>query len=206
MVTARADEPSPIEADDEARHDHLIVLSGASWGDYQRAMDIRGERALPRICFLEGQLQLMSPSRYHEAYASVIGRLLEAWCMANDIDLTPYGSWTLEKKDEERGVEPDECYVLGDVAEPERPDLAIEVVWTSGGIDKLEIYRKLDVKEVWFWRKGRLAVYVLEGDAYVERTKSSLFAALDVALIERLATVRPMTKAVRELQAALAER
>jgi hypothetical protein len=52
----------------------------------------------------------------------------------------------LEDKQVERGVEPDECYVLGDVAEPARPDLAIEVVWSSGGINELEIYRKLGVR------------------------------------------------------------
>jgi hypothetical protein len=31
---------------------------------------------------------------------------------------------------------------------PQVPDIAIEVVWTSGGIDKLEVYRGLDVPEV----------------------------------------------------------
>lgn len=25
----------------------------------------------------------------------------------------------------------------------DRPDIAVEVIWTSGGLDKLEIYRKL---------------------------------------------------------------
>lgn len=32
----------------------------------------------------------------------------------------------------------------------ERPHLAIEVVWTSGGLDKLDVYRKLGVREVWY--------------------------------------------------------
>lgn len=50
-----------------------------------------------------------------------------------EMRFSPYGSWTLEKKDVERGVEADECYVFRAVAEPERPDLAIEVVWTLGG-------------------------------------------------------------------------
>ena len=55
----------------------------------------------------------------------------------------------------QRGVEPDECYVFGDAPDPERPDLAIEVVWTRGGIDKREIYRALGVRELWFWRRGQ---------------------------------------------------
>ena len=67
--------------------------------------------------------------------------------MERDIDIMPYGSWLLESKVHRRGIEPDECYVLGEVTDPEVPDLAIEVVWTSGGLDKLEIYRKLRVRD-----------------------------------------------------------
>jgi len=44
-------------------------------------------------------------------------------------------------------LEPDECYLVGD-QDKSAPDLAIEVIGTSGGIDKLEIYRRLDVGEV----------------------------------------------------------
>lgn len=56
----------------------------------------------------------------------------------------------------ERGAEPDECYVFGEDPDPERPDLAIEVIWISGGMNKLEIYRALGVAEVWHWRRGRI--------------------------------------------------
>ena len=60
------------------------------------------------------------------------------WCFENGIEFSGYGSWTLKSEGADHGVEPDECYVFGNVPEPERPDLAIEVVWTSGGINKLE--------------------------------------------------------------------
>lgn len=39
---------------------------------------------------------------------------------------------TMREVPKEAGLEPDECYVIG--AEKEYPDLAIEVVWTSGGM------------------------------------------------------------------------
>jgi Uma2 family endonuclease len=54
------------------------------------------------------------------------------------------------------------------VSDPQRPDLAIEVIWTSGGLDKREIYRALGVREVWFWRKGRLTVHALRPAGYEE--------------------------------------
>jgi len=41
---------------------------------------------------------------------------------------------TLRKRLQKAGLEPDNCFIFGD--EPRRkrkPDLAIEVIWTSGG-------------------------------------------------------------------------
>ena len=194
----RASEQSSVE------HDHIVVLRGASWADFQRALEIRGERPVPRIAYLEGCLQFMSPSRYHETIASVLGCLVEAWCIDRGIDLTPVGSWTLEKKEAERGAEPDECYVFGDRADIDDwqcPDLAIEVVWTSGGLSKLEIYRGLGVPEVWTWIKGRIHVHCLDGEQYVERPASAILPDIDLAPLARLAEVRPMSRAVRELRA-----
>lgn len=110
---------------------------------------------------------MMSPSRTHEEIKSYLGCLVEAWCLERGIELTPYGSWTLKNKREKRGAEADECYVFG--SEPKRkrrPDLAIEVIWTSGGIDKLKVYRKLGVREVWHWEDGSIQMHVLRGAEY----------------------------------------
>jgi Uma2 family endonuclease len=58
----------------------------------------------------------------------------------------PLGSTTFRKQAKKGEVEPDESYSLG--TEKEVPDLAIEVVVTSGGIDKLEVYKRLGVTEM----------------------------------------------------------
>lgn len=106
---------------------------------------------------------------------------------------------TLEKKEAERGLEPDACSVFGDapIEEWTRPDLAIEVVWISGGLSKLEIYRRLDVPEVWTWSRGRIHVHVLEGEAYVEVERSRAIPDIEVGRLAELATVRPMTQGSR---------
>ncbi len=184
-------------------HDDIVVLRRATWADYQWMLELRGDRAVPRVAYLEGALELMSPSRSHEGVKSVIGRLVEAWCIERGIEITSYGSWTIERKDVERGVEPDECYVVGDAVEPERPDLAIEVVWSSGGIEKLAIYRKLGVREVWFWDKGRFSVHALRGQRYEAVAASEILAGIDLAVLARFVGVVPMTKAVRDYRAAL---
>jgi len=93
--------------------------------------------------------------------------------------------------------------VLGDVRDPKRPDLAIEVVWTSGGIQKLDVYSGLQVREVWMWKDGRISVYELEGNAYAERDQSGCLPELDLTLLARFIDVHPMTRAVREYRDAL---
>jgi len=186
--------------------DDIVVLRNATWADYQRLLEIRGERAVPRLTYIEGVLELMNPSRPHESIKSMVGRLVEAWCFENDVDITPYGSWTLESKESERGVEPDECYVLGDVAEPERCDLAIEVVWTTGVVDELDVYRKLGVRELWIWKAGQLQVLSLRGENYVTLERSALLPGIDLDQLLHFVGIKPMTRAVKEYRAVLKAR
>jgi len=195
-----------VDSGERRLQDDVILMRGATWADYQRLLELRGDRSVPRISFLEGTLEIMSPSRSHEALKSLIGRLVEAWCLENGVEFNPYGSWTLEKKEAERGAEPDECYVFGEVSDPERPDLAIEVVWTRRGLDKLEIYRRLGVREVWYWRRGHLAVHVLRGEAYEEVPRSEVLPGIDLAELLSFLDRPTASRAIREYRALLQAR
>ena len=189
--------------DDTPVEDKIVVLHGLSWSDYQRMLELRGDASVPRFAYLEGQLEIMRPSRSHPMVTRRIGCLVEVWCLENGIDFSPYGSWTLEKKGKNRGVEPDECYVFGSVAEPERPDLAIEVVWTQGGVKKLDIYSKLGVPEVWFWRRGRINVHVLDADEYTEARASRALPGIDLVELASYLDRPTASQAIREYRAAL---
>lgn len=192
--------------DDAPVDDRIVVLRSATWADYQRMLEMRGDRPVPRIAYSEGALQIMTPSRHHESLRTRIGRLLEVWCLEHHVEFSAYGSWTLEDKENERGVEPDECYVFGEVAEPERPDLAIEVVWTSGGIDKLALYRRLQVREVWFWRRGRIQVYVLGAEGYQQVSASEVLPGIDVAELASFIDRPTASQAIRQYRASLEKR
>jgi Uma2 family endonuclease len=198
-------QPAPISPAAAAQlpADDIIVLREATWSDYQRLLEIRGDRAVPRLTYLEGVLELMTPSRPHESIKSMIGCLVEGWCFERGVGISPYGSWTHESKESDRGIEPDECYVLGDATDPQRCDLAIEVIWSSGGINKLEVYRKLGVKEVWIWREGRIGVFSLDANSYVAVDRSTVLAGIDLAQLLTFIDIRPMTRAVTEYRAAL---
>lgn len=184
--------------------DQRVIRYGVPWEHFEVELALRGDRAGPRIAYLQGALEIMSPSKHHERIKSYIGSLIEAYALETGLDLSPYGHWTLKNAPREAGLEPDECYILGSDQDKPAPDLAIEVVWTSGGIDKLEIYRRLSIGEVWFWKDDEIRVFVLAGDRYEESERSRVFPNLDLKLIASLLEYPTATQAVRALREALA--
>lgn len=186
--------------------DQRVTLHGIDWAQYELMLAIRGDRSGVRMTYLNGELELMSPSTGHEGYKTCIARLLEAYAEESGIDLNGFGSWTIKKAIRARGAEPDECYVIGPLKEHGTPDLAIEVVWTRGGIDKLEVYRGLGVPEVWFWEDDRFVVHVLQDGQYTVADRSALFADLDLALLLKHVDPDRQTSAVAAYRRALRER
>lgn len=188
-----------------AEEDSFVYFGSATWEDYERLLAMRGECAVPRITFLEGVIELVSPSRSHENLKSVIGRLVEVWCLEKDIRFTTLGSWTLTSKKHDRGAEPDECYIFGD-PNVDKPHLAIEVVWSGGGIDKLNVYRKLGVAEVWYWRNSTIEVHVLVGDQYERSATSRALPGIDLEFLASFLD-RPSTyDAIRDYRSGLQRR
>jgi len=185
--------------------DQFVYLRNVSWKEYEAVLAMRGESSSPRLTYLKGVLELMSPSRFHEMDKKRLARLLEAWAEAKGIVLEGVGSWTLKNSREERGAEPDECYTVGRVpaSDDDRPDIAIEVIWTSGGIDKLEVYRKLGVREVWFYEKGTLTFFALREETYELIPTSEILPTVETPLI--LACMQEPTQldALRKLRAGL---
>lgn len=180
------------------------VFFSFNWDEFRRFMELRGERRGHRITYLDGVLEILSPSHMHEGIESRIRRLLELWAGYEEIDLSAWGSTTLKKKRRKAGAEPDECYVFGRSEWPGRPDLAIEVNWTSGGIDKLEVYDRLEVPEVWFWEDDRLTIQVRKPrGGYAKRRKSALFPTLDIETFSAHAADPDQPRAVRTFLAAL---
>ena len=182
--------------------DQRIVLHGVPWSHYEAQLAFRGDTSSPRISYLDGTMELMSPSKHHERVKSYIGMLVEAYALERGIDLSPYGSWTLKEAPKRAGVEPDECYLIGD-QNRETPDLVIEVTWTSGGIDKLEAYRRLRVPEVWFWKNDAMTVHVLKGDLYETTARSACLPELDLEVVISLLDRPTAIQAVRAFRALL---
>ncbi|WP_437734607.1 Uma2 family endonuclease [Sorangium sp. So ce1335] len=160
-----------------------FVLQGVSWQTY---VSLRDEVDTPglRMTFCEGTLELMRPSVEHEAAKKSIARLIEIFALERDVPLYGYSSTTFRQEAKARGLEPDECYCVGGTLK-EFSDIAIEVVLTSGGLDKLPVYSGLGVREVWFWERDAFHLHVLRGEKYEPLAASELVPDLDFGALAR---------------------
>lgn len=178
-----------------------FLLSGVTWEQYETLRATLDDFPGLRMTYLEGMLELFMPSEEHEDIKTTIARLLELYAIEKNVRLYGYGSATYRKKAKERGLEPDECYYLN--TKKEFPDIAIEVIVTSGLLDKLEVYRGLGVPEVWIWQQGQLVIYHLSQENYEPATRSEFLPDLDLDLLMRCATMPDQHDAVVAFRDAL---
>ncbi|MBD2428829.1 Uma2 family endonuclease [Phormidium sp. FACHB-1136] len=183
-----------------------LVLEGVTWQQYEALVTLfMNQFPALRMTYLEGSLELMTTSPEHERLKTIIARLIEAFAEELDLDLNGYGSATFRQEAAARGLEPDECYCLGELQAV--PDIALEIALTSGGLDKLKVYQGLGVKEVWFWEKQQLSLYGLTetGETYEALERSQLLPKLDVALLASYVESSRQTQAVKAYRLALRE-
>lgn len=182
-----------------------FLLEQVPWWAYVALRDAL-EDSGTRMTYLEGRLELMSPSETHEEEKSLICRLIEAWAEQHDVDLRGFGSTTYRREAERRGLEPDECYAIGPKVQDSVPQIAIEVIASSPLLDKLDVHAGLGVQEVWTWHSAtrRMVVHRLSDRQYVQHERSALLPDLDLALLTSF--VRPgesHTALVKEYRTAL---
>jgi Uma2 family endonuclease len=187
--------PSP---DVESR----VLLHDIPWATYVVLRDTTDSSGV-RMTYLEGWLEIMSPSRMHEVSKTQLARLLELFCLERDIPLYGYGSTTFRKEDKQRGLEPDECYCRD--RDREVPDVALEVVIAAPAIDKLDVYQGLGVREVWVFSEGRFQVFALSGDHYEPRPASEVFPEIDLGRIAYHASQADQHAALQAFRAELRE-
>lgn len=178
------------------------ITSSVTWQAYESLLSALGNSSGYRVAYLLETLEIVSPSRSHELGKENIGRLLEAYLEEKRIRFWGLGSTTLKNKDKQAGKEPDKCYCIG--TDKEIPDLAIEVVYTSGGVDTLGVYQRLGVREVWFWQNGELKVYCLENESYQQQQQSKLLPDLDLALLAQYVVINDPLEAIVQWRKAIA--
>ncbi|MGB3535210.1 MAG: Uma2 family endonuclease [Microcoleaceae cyanobacterium] len=133
-----------------------------------------------RIFYLDGCIEIMTLGEEHEAISRIITALLCLYFLQKQIEFIPVGSATRQSEDKNVSFQPDESYYISE--QKEHPDLAVEVVISSGNIKKLEKYKRLNIAEVWFWEDDKLSIYHLREEDYEEISQSELLPDLDINL------------------------
>jgi len=183
------------QADTQSTEEQRLILNSVTWQQYETLRATLDDIPGLRMTYLEGTLEIMTPSPEHEVDKTAIARLIEIYALEMDIDLTGYGSTTFRKQARERGLEPDECYCFGQLKEV--PDIAIEVVIKSGSIDKLSVYQGLEVPEVWFWKNNQFSIYRLRDWGYELLPRSEFLPELDFSVLAQYVRSPNQTQAVK---------
>jgi Uma2 family endonuclease len=177
------------------------LLSNLTWETLEK-LDTDLAETGARLTYLDGYLEIMTPlSDAHEEPKKTLGQLLEIYMRVKNIRFYARGSTTIGTKELGARKEPDESYCLG--TRKPVPDLAIEVIVTSGGIDTLEIYRRVGVSEVWFWQDGVISVYCLRSTGYDLVSKSELLPELDLRSLEFYSRMADQYDAVNDFMQSL---
>ena len=179
-----------------------LLFEGLTWREF-KAVEQLLDRPGYRLSFLDGVLEIRRRSgEPQEIIKERIGALVEQYLLMAGFDFTPTGSMTLESETGKVKREADESYKLA----PGRrlPDLAIEIVFSSGGIDKLEAYKRLKIPELWFWEDGLLEVYHLRGEGdglhYEKISSSEEVQGIDLDLLLRCMNMVNHVDAIKTFQ------
>lgn len=188
----------------EAATEQRFLIHTADWQMYESLLAAIGDSAI-RITYDRGRIELMSPSKDHERFKSLIGRLVEILAFDLNIPIRTQGSTTFKNEALARGLEPDECYYIqneplvrgrdgvDNEADPP-PDLVVEVEISRSLVQRMGIYAALGVPEIWRFDGETLRVFeLLPAGNYAERDASLAFPFLPITEVNRFLAERNST-------------
>lgn len=166
-----------------------LVLTEVGWDEYVRISDEIGQHPGARVTFDQGRLEIMTLSPEHEAPSRLFTHLISVIVEEMGLDYISLGSTTLRLKKIAGGLEPDDCYYIGDFSAVSGikkmdlsvyppPDLAVEVDISHASRGKFRIYAGLGVKELWLFDGRIMEFHRLADNGYIAIQTSDLFPFL----------------------------
>ncbi len=196
-MTVALDRPIPKTTD------QLVVVKG-DWARFKLIQQGCAESPGIRVSYFDGTIEIVMPSRSHEVFSGAFHLLLSLYLAHLDIECLATGSADQEVEGT-AAAQPDQSYCIDGIKPI--PDLSIEVVFSSGGINKVARYRAIGVPEVWFWEDGVLALYHLRPRGYeqIERSELTGLKDLDLSVFKRCLLIgeTSTTNAIKEFSSYL---
>jgi Uma2 family endonuclease len=181
--------------------ERLVTLYSITWEKFKAIEAQLEDNRDVKLSYLSEVLEIMSPiGEEHEYIKKTLGLLLEAYMREKGIRFYALGGFTLESPGYASGT-PDESYSIG--SKKDVPDIVIEVIVTSGTINRRELFKPMKVPKIWFWKSHQLRVFHLKEGEYEEVSRSTFFPDLDLASLLRYVGHPDQYDAVQEFQAVI---
>jgi Uma2 family endonuclease len=174
----------------------FVVLHNVTWQTYQALLDDLGEHRSARLAYDRSTLEIKMLSKLHGPINRLLERAIVTLTEELGMNILSLGSTTFDSERLAQGVEPDSCFYIqnADRVNPEDnyppqdfpPDLVVEVDITSSSRSRLNIYKTMQVPEIWRYNRQGLAILQLQQGEYVECDRSSIFKLISVEILENL--------------------
>jgi len=183
----------PTAVPDAAAAEQRFRLDGVAWREYVAIADALPDRPGLRLTYDRGRLEFMTLSPLHEVWKSQLARFVTELLDEFDLNYLQAGSTTFRREDEERGLEPDDCFWIAgearmrgrhdwDWRQDPPPDLVLEIEVSRSALGRMGIYAALRVPEVWRFDGTTLTVHRLQAAGeYGEVPFSPLFPGIPPA-------------------------
>jgi tetratricopeptide (TPR) repeat protein len=175
-----------IQEESQLKEGESKLLHNVSWEEFENILAQMGDNRAARLAYDRGTLEIIMPSQPHEYYKEIISFLVQELADEMGKDCEPYGSTTWRRKAKEAGAEPDNSFYIQNESlvrgrvdinldQDPPPDLVLEIDYTSKSLDRMAIYARLGVPEIWRYDENVLRVYQLESGEYKEIDGSFAF-------------------------------
>lgn len=177
--------------------EQYAVLEDVDWTTYTRLLRAFEHRRRYRFTYDRGTLVIMTLSHQHEHSSHLLGRFVIVLTEELGLPVDGGKSTTFRRRRLKRGLEADECYWIAHEAQVRGkarinlrtdppPDLALEIVITHHPLDRMTIYAKLKVPEVWQSDGKTVTFHVLGSDGqYCVAPRSLAFPGLSPGDLSR---------------------
>ncbi|GFE71447.1 Uma2 family endonuclease [Chroococcus sp. FPU101] len=183
----------------------LVTIPDVTWLEFESILEELGDNRTSRIAYSNRNLEIMVPLPEHEIPRDLLSDIVKILLKFVKKRYQPFGSTTF-KKEGIAGVEPDACFYIQNYqrmigrkrlqSDDPPPDLAIETDVTSNTI---EAYQAIQVPELWIYDSGKLTIFVLTENGYINSEISSIFP--NIPLLEIIPQTIEKSWQVGSLQA-----
>lgn len=198
-----------------------VVIHGVPWEMYEKLrMILDGKRGM-KLTYDREELEIMVPSLDHDFGDRVLGVLIQILAEELGVPIRPGGATTMKLRKKLKAIEGDEIFWLAnapamagvrdlDLKIHPPPDLAIEVDVSRSSMNRLAVYAKLGVPEVWRLDGDTLTFHVLVGKRYVDAMHSRSFLLVSptdlIPFIQRARVAGDQTPIYRDFRAWVRQR